>query len=381
MKKVIAAAAGLMLVGTMVGSASAAVSFGGDARARGYYQTNYDLGATVTDEETGAVSRRNENNNFFNSRVRIQARAEAAGGAYAVGRALYGNGKWNGGDSGTADIGADKAYIGVPMGPTVLEAGRVPMNLLNNTKFLYEDVTSDGAQLKWKIGDANEIALMYIVDYDSAASGDLVNDDDIVQYGAYWQGGFAGGWLVKIGGLYIDNQLDDDLDGGAYGGLEFVGPAGPIALSGAFAADDRAEGDTGYGGFLQGGMDFGGTTAAVNVGFTKDGFLADGDFGLIMWGGGYSITALTVGETGDSWWIGVPVTFAVSEMLSLKAILAYVDLDDAGDAFEISGSAKYLISDGANFQFDIGYLGYSACDKIIEEESPCGMAGTFNVSF
>ena len=42
MKKVIAAAAGLMLVGAMVGTASAAVSIKGDARARFLFQQNYD---------------------------------------------------------------------------------------------------------------------------------------------------------------------------------------------------------------------------------------------------------------------------------------------------------------------------------------------------
>jgi len=382
MKKVIAAAAGLMLVGTMVGSASAAVSFGGDARARGYYQTNYDFGATSMDEETGAVTRDREKDNKWQSRVRIQARAEAAGGAYAVGRALYGNGTWDGGNSGTADIDADKAYIGVPMGPTVLEAGRVPMDLLKNTKFLFQDITSDGAKLMWSVNDGTEIGLMYIVDYEAVTNGDMVNDNDIVQYGAYADIGFAGGWMTRIAGLYIDNQVDDDLDGGAYGGIEFMGPAGPISLSGAFAADDRAEGDTGYGGFLQAGMDFGGTTAALNAGFTSDDFVTDGDFGFIMVGGGYSITPYTIGSKGtDNWWIGVPVTFAVSEMLSLKANLVYVDMDTFGDGVEISGSAKYLISDGANFQFDIGYLAYSAGDDIAEEESPFGMAGTFNVSF
>ena len=125
MKKVIAAAAGLMLVGTMVGSASAAVSFSGDARARGLYQSNYDVGQSTADDETGAVTRNNEKDNRFTSRFRLQARAEAAGGAYAIGRADIGNGVWDGGASGTADVGASKAYIGVPMGMTLLEAALI----------------------------------------------------------------------------------------------------------------------------------------------------------------------------------------------------------------------------------------------------------------
>ncbi len=169
MKKVIAAAAGLMLVGTMVGSASAAVSFGGDARVRAFYQTNKDFGSTTTDEETGAVSRVNEKDNKIQSRVRIQARATAAGGAYAVGRADYGNGTWDGGNSNTSNVSASKAYIGVPMGMALFEGGRMGMNLLNNTKFLFEDVTSDGALLKFNVSDAAELGLMYIVDYEATA--------------------------------------------------------------------------------------------------------------------------------------------------------------------------------------------------------------------
>ena len=70
MKKVIAAAAGLMLVGTMVGSASADVSFGGDARARAYYQQDYDFGSSSVDEETGAVTVFRSPSNYNNGNTR-----------------------------------------------------------------------------------------------------------------------------------------------------------------------------------------------------------------------------------------------------------------------------------------------------------------------
>jgi len=390
MKKVIAAAAGLMLVGAMVGTASAAVSFGGDARARYYYQQDYDFGAIVQDEETGAISRVREQDNKWQSRVRIQARAEAAGGAYAVARYRIGDGTWDGGRSGTATDYFDKAYIGVPMGPVTFEGGRMGFNLLPATKFLYEDVTEDGAKLLFPIGDAAEIAVLYTMNYEAVTNGDLINDNDIQQFGGWAKMGF-GGMSVRVAGLYRDDAVNNDIPGvpdvidtsGFFGGIEFTGPAGPVALSGAIAMDDRGENrdNTGYGGFLQGGMDFGGTGVALNVGWTQDGYVADGDFGFIMIGGGYSITPIAVGSLGDTFWIGMPVTFAVSEMLSLKGILAYADFDTGGDGFEISGSAVYVISDGANFQFDIGYLGYSADNDLQPDESPFGMAGTFNISF
>ena len=386
MKKVIAAAAGLMLVGAMVGSASAAVSFGGDARARAYYQQNYDFGRVSVDEETGAVTRDREQDNFINSRVRIQARAEAPGGAYAIGRALYGSGVWDGGNSGTADIDADKAYIGVPMGITLLQAGRLPTDLLRSTSFFEQDITRDGLQFDIMATDMATIGLWYFIDYEARQNGDLVDDNDNSQYGIYADVKFGGDWGTRLGILYNDDQVLNDGrdDDGAYGGIEFAGPGGPVAISGAFAFDDRGEGDTGYGGFLKGGMQFGATGVALEAGFTDEGFVTDGDYGFIMIGGGFSITPYTIGSEGTSnWWIGVPVTFAVSEMLTLGGNLAYVDMDEFGEAFEISGTLKYLISDGANVQWDIGYLGYSQGDTndIDEEDSPFGTALTFNVSF
>jgi hypothetical protein len=386
MKKAIAAAAGLMLVGAMAGSASAAVSFGGDARARAYYQQDYDFGSSSVDEETGAVTRDREQDNFVASRVRIQARAEAPGGAYAIGRALYGNGTWDGGNSGTADIDADKAYIGVPMGMTLLQAGRLPTDLLRSTSFFEQDITRDGLQFDIMATDMATIGLWYFIDYEARENGDLVDDNDNSQYGIYADLKFGGDWGTRLGVLYNDDQVLNDGrdDDGAYGGIEFAGPGGPVAVSGALAFDDRGEGDTGWGGFLKGGMQFGATGVALEAGFTDEGFVTDGDYGFIMIGGGFSITPYTIGSEGTSnWWIGVPVTFAVSEMLTLGGNLAYVDMDEFGEAFEISGTLKYLISDGANVQWDIGYLGFSRGDTndIDDESSPFGTAITFNVSF
>ena len=393
MKKVIAAAAGLMLVGTMVGTASAAVSFGGDARVRGYYQQNYDFGqtetiivdpdATIPEER---VRRAREQDNKVQSRVRIQARAEAPGGAYAVGRALYGNGTWDGGNSGTADIDADKAYIGVPMGMTLFQGGRLPTDLLRSTSFFEQDVTRDGLQFDIMPTDMATIGLWYFVNYEAVQNDDFQDDQDIVDYGIYADVKFAGDWGTRLGVLYRDDQVareGRDTDG-AFGGIEFAGPGGPVAISGAIAFDDRGEGDTGWGFFLKGGMQFGATGVALEGGATDKGFVTDGDYGFIMIGGGASITPYTIGSEGTSnWWIGVPVTFAVSEMLTLGGNLAYIDMDEFGEGFEISGTLKYLISDGANVQWDIGYLGYSQGDdnELDEEDSPFGTALTFNVSF
>jgi hypothetical protein len=385
MKKVIAAAAGLMLVGAMAGTAAAEVSLGGDARARALYQQDYDFGATVTDPETGAVSRAREKDNKVTSRFRLQARGTAAGGAYAVGRIRMGDGTWDGGNSGTADSFIDKAYVGVPMGIATLEAGRLQYDLLKSTNFYEQDINRDGAKLDFNVSDMATVGLWYFVNYEASQNGDKVDDNDITDYGIYADLKFGGGWGTRLGVLYRDDQVPTDGrdDTGAFGGIEFAGPGGPIAIKGAFAFDDKGEGDTGYGGFIQGGMNFGATSAALAAGFTSDGFVTDGDYGFIMLGGGTAISVYTFGATlTDTWWIGAPISFAVSEMLTLKANLIYVDMDTFGDGFELSGGAVYAISDGANVEFLIGYVGYSAGDTgPADDQDPFGMGLTFNVSF
>jgi hypothetical protein len=384
MKKAIAAAAGLMLVGAMVGSASAAVSFSGDARARGLYQTNYDLGRTVTNPDTGALNRVNENENKVTSRFRLQARGEAAGGAYAVGRIRMGDGTWDGGKSGTKSSFIDKAYIGVPMGNTELIAGRIYYDLLKYTYFYDQDNGADGLEFKIKASDAATVGLWYFIDAEAFQNGDKVDDNDISRYGVYADMKFAGDWATRLGVVYKDDQIteDDDSDG-VYGGIEFMGPGGPLAIKGAFAFDDSIGEDTGYGAFIQGGMSFGATNVALNAGFTTDGLVTDGDFGFIMLGGGQSISPATlyIGALGDTWWIGAPMTFAVSEMLTLGANLVYADFDTGGDGFEVSGYAVYKISDGADVRVDLGYLAYGAGDDIAFEEDPFGAGVTFQVKF
>ena len=94
MKKVIAVAAGLMLTGALVTTASAAVSFSGDARIRGYLETDYDFGRTVPVVEGQLFPRvrTNEEDIKANSRYRVKINADAKGGAYVRSRIKIGDG-------------------------------------------------------------------------------------------------------------------------------------------------------------------------------------------------------------------------------------------------------------------------------------------------
>jgi len=382
MKKVIAVAAGLMLTGALVTTASAAVSFSGDARVRGYYETDYDFGRQTADPVTGLFSRTNEKDAKANSRFRVKVDADAKGGAYVRSRIKIGDGTHGATVSTKTSVTTDYMYVGVPMGPVTIEGGRMPANL---TQFFLWDRRFDMIIGKW----ANDMTGVQFWYHKIGELGtDLIDDDDVTGYYGLLTQKFAGDWGLVLAGAYIDDATPTDLSGFT-GTVHVGGPAGPVTLAAEFAyqnSDLSLSTDDGYGGYLEAGMDFGATSVSLKGGFAQDGFSTDDDFGFIMLGGASSITPGAVdtfgdfnGVQSDTTFIGGTVGFKASEALSLTGILAYAQYDDQGDGFEISGRAVYGISDGANVQWDIGYLSWSS-DTILEE-SPFGTALTLNVSF
>ena len=374
MKKVIAVAAGLMMTGALVTTASAAVSFSGDARVRGYYEKDYDF---------GAQPRTNEKKVFANSRYRVKVHADAAGGAYVRSRIKISDGTHGSVPSAKTDVVTDYMYLGIPIGPVTIEGGRMPANI---TTFFLWDRRYDMIIGKW----ANDMTGVQVWYNKLVESGDLIDDNDVTGiYGVLTQK-FAGDWGLTLAGAYIvDDVTEAPLNdrSGFTGTVEVGGPAGPVSLTAAFAyqeADLTASADDGYGGYIEAGMDFGATSVALNAGWAQDGYAADDDFGFIMIGGASSITPSgpfeTLGGGGDTTWFGGKFGFKASEALKLTGILAYATIDNVGDGFEISGRAVYSISDGCIVQWDLGYLNWSS-DTSSDEESPFGTALTFEISF
>ena len=382
MKKVIAAAAGLMLVGAMVGTASAAVSLSGDARARGYYQTDYDFGRTSDGVRT------NEVENSFSSRVRIKFNADAKGGAYARARVRMADSTWDGTrqtrNRGTrTNSYVDYAYIGVPMGAVVLEAGLMPVNI---TKFTAWDQRADMAVLKWA-NDMTTVQAWYAKKAEfTDADTDFIDDNDIDVYTVAWTQKFAGEFGMTVAGVYQNDETETDRTGWL-GTINIGGPAGPVALEAEFTAvssDYTGSDDDGYGAFINAGFDLGAASVTLSAGATQDGYAADDDFGFIMLGGAASITPgymSQIGGLGDTWWLYATTGFQASENVSLTGIVGWADITNVGQTLELSGRLVYKISDGANFQWDIGFMAVNAEDDSNVTEDPFGTAGTFNVSF
>ncbi|PID41220.1 MAG: hypothetical protein CR981_04195 [Proteobacteria bacterium] len=388
MKKVIAAAAGLMLVGTMVGSASGAVSLSGDARARWFY-SQYGDGTKATEQNEG-----------FSSRVRVNFNAEAKGGAYAKTRLRMADTKWDGTRKTRAkgegsNLFADYAYIGIPMGPVTLEAGLMTADV---TPFLLWDVKADMFKIKYE-RDMTSLEFWFAKDMEYTfvapvpvqgqvapvvVNTDFTDDNDINTYAVLLNQKFSGDFGVTVAALYVDDQTPSDA-GGLAGTVQIGGPIGPVELEAAGAYKEavlQGTEDDGMGFYLSVGYDMGAASVTVMGGMTMDGYVADDDFGFMMIGSASSITpdvSAEIGAGGDTTFFGGIFGFDVSEDLSLEGVLAYADVDEMGSAFEVSGSAKYVISDGANVKWDIGYLGldYDHGDP----ENPFATTVTFNVSF
>ena len=258
----------------------------------------------------------------------------------------------------------------------------MPVNL---TKFTIWDRRADQFIVKWANDMTNlEFWFQKNLEFSDPAT-DFVDDNDINTYFGKWDQKFAGDWGTTVGIAYRQDETPANVEGWQ-GTVHFSGPAGPVALMGEIAyteSDLLGLADDAWGGYLQGGMNFGATSVTVSGGFTQDGYIADDDFGYIMIGGASSITpavSSNIGVNGDWGWIAGDVGFKVSEQLSLRGVLAYADISDYGDLFEISGSVKYAISDGAAFTWDIGYLNNNA-DAEVGDENPFGTAITFEISY
>ncbi len=374
MKKFIAVAAGLAMVG-MASSAMAEVTFGGSARARAIMQEAYKDGRSVTK---------------IDSRVRLKVNAKAKGGAFAKARIRMADGMWDGGQGATGNaadsknIYVDYAYIGVPMGPVTVSAGR---QVTNFSKWFAWDGRKDRLKVVWKAAGTT-VAAFYdknaeLTDKGTAtvswpatntatgvvgtytvtgapivgyASTDWTSDNDKNGYGVVVKQKF-GDWMAKAIGIYLQDETPTS-NNVVLGSVNLTGKAGPVAVAveGSFKKADAAD-DTQFGAFGSVSTSFGAVSVTGIVGMTKDGFLADNDFGTHMIGNGNNspITWVSqIGAGGDTVFGVAALGFSPAANLALNAYLTYASVDGYANLIEVSGGGKYTISDGAALTFAAG---------------------------
>ena len=374
MRKTIAITTALLLAGFLVNSASAAVSMNGDARTRWTYH-QYSDGTDAT-----------ENDEKWSSRIRVNLKATAKGGAYAKARLRMADAKWDGtrqtrNKGAGSNLYTDYAYIGVPIGQVTVEAGLQKVDL---TRFTIWDEREDMLSINWT-NDNTALDFWYIKDaeYTNTAT-DTIDDEDVNKMALILEQKWGGHFRVKASGFYTDDQTPADKSGFT-GFLSVGGSAGQVTLDAELAyneADVQGTTDDGLGGYVQGMMKFGDASLTLNGGFTKDGYVADDDFGFLMIGGDTAITAditRNIGAIGDTLWGGTILGFKVSENLNVKALLAYIDVDNYGSLFEVSGGVTYIVSDGATIEWLAGYVAID--DDSDTAEAPFATGLTFNVNF
>jgi len=413
MKKVLVAGAALLIAGSMVSVATAEVHLSGDARVR--YVGTSDYVRNITRNPDGSL---NENANGYadnwNSRIRVKFHAKANGGAFMKARLRLDDVKW--GTEGSENEGwsmwkngknvwADYAFIGVPMGPVTFTGG---VQEASYSKFFEYDQRPGRAKLEYKNDNLRLIGLIDMIDENADSVQDQFDDNDLMAYGFVGAYQINDDWSIKGYARYQDDQRDWDSEesvryisadsndpgnvsagfisvtdttrtphvdtSGFLGSIHAQGKVAMIGLEGELAykeADVQGTEDDGWGWYIDASMDMGAFVPSIMIGGTYDGYQADDDFGFIMIGAAEPITVIReLGtEAGDSLFAAFMANYAVSDQFRLAGNLVYYDIDidedtehgipdvrGAVDAWEISGSATYVISEGADLSYKIGYL-------------------------
>jgi len=395
MKKVLVAAAGLMLVGTMASSAMAEFEFSGDARARFYAQKNYDEFSAISGVNT-------KNDTRWKSRVRLNVKATTKGGAYAITRFHAGDGTWNGGNSGTTDVNVDRAYIGVPFGPVVVEAGRQGRDI---TPWLLYGNDVDGIDLNWG-NDSTAVVAFYDMNNENTAT--TTSDNDNQTLGIVVTQKFGNGWDLLVGAAEQINDVKNATPGAEptdknafIGTVQVNGAVGDVALTAELAtqgkhfysssANYNADDDTGFGGYVQASMPVGAVDLGGMLGFTADGYMMDGgEFGPFNMLNSVNVinTGIQFAALGETFFAVFNPSYQVSESLTLEGVLAWANVDDASttsygdgsknrDMIEVSGVVKYAVTDGAALKT---YLGYLDTDNMTDD-NPYAFGMSLEVTF
>ncbi|WP_456388637.1 porin [Desulfolithobacter sp.] len=423
MKKVIAAAAGLMLVGAMASAAVAEVTMSGDARVRYIYKNSYDFGANAAKDGW----------DYFDSRIRVKVDATAKGGAFMKARMRFDDYKWDGQGWGAAsedkNIWVDYGYIGIPMGNVTLMGGRMVGNF---SEFFSYDTRPSRVMLQYKSGGLTVKALVDTKDDANVGDNgptDVNDDNDFRAYGLVVSSKINDAWSVKAYARYQDDErmedistttIIDDLDNsfavqdgdaielntvtnttphtdasGFLGSIHVDGKVDALSIAAELAykeSDVQGTVDNGIGIYANLAYAMGAMTPSVNIGITRNGYTADGDFGWIMIGDIEPLSVVSNVGSSDTewWWIAPSINYAISDNMSLTGNLVYVDFSDDdnnpatnldGSAFELSAMLKYTVSEGADLYFGAGMLSPDFDDPTAADDTAYGAMAKMQIKF
>lgn len=390
MKKVLVAGTALMLAGSFVAEAQAEVNLSGDARATYVGKQDYERKASA-----------NGYDDYFESRVGVNFDAKTPANGVSAKARLYfddygfeDDAPWNGQESTAVSV--DYAYLTAPLGDWTIKAGRVNPDY---SKFFSWNIRPTRLIANYKQGNV-DITPFVGVRAEASTEDDVWNDNDYMEYGLVAGVKLQNAWNLKGYVRYDDDKREwdqatadvsvtgVDADGNT-GTLQFFDvPTNPTphndrsgVIADVFlnndgagcdfgfhaelaykAADVQGTEDDGLGGYVQLSKKMSDRfTPAVLAGMTKDGYVADNDFGFVMVGGDTSTQVMPVGKGGDLLFGAFVANYVVSDSLTLTGNLLYADFDNdaAGtldSAIEVSGIAAYALNDSASLTYKAGYL-------------------------
>ena len=384
MKKVIAAAAAFAMVAGIASVASAAVDLSGSARARFIYKDNYALD--------------NFDETKWDSRVRVVFSAKSKGGAFAKARLRMIDTGWDGQDNyssangGANNVWVDYAYLGAPLGNGwSMQAGNMPTNF--SRWFTFDERADRFALIHKSKGQ------VFAFTYDKAhefrdVDGDEVvanDDEDKNKIGIKYIKTLDNGMKAALRAVYVQDERPADMSG-MVGSAYITGKAGEGNYHAELAWKDADTSalftDDAMGGYVSWQGPMGSMNPEFRLGFTKDGYAADTDFGYLMMGYEEPIQVAGIGFAGTDWLFGsASNTFQLSEKTSLTGNLAYFDIEASegagdGSALELSGVIAYQVSDGAVLSFTAGMVDFDATVGPVQfDDKIIGAYGKLEISY
>ncbi len=372
MKKVIATAAGLMLVGAMASTAVAAngVSLNGDARVRAFTKVDYDLDDSADDD-----------NQKLNSRTRIGMKGVFENTSANI-RIKIGDGTWDGGaETGGVEVQTDYAFLAWKFGNTTVSAGRMIAGW--GHKFAAWDGRKDRLKVVTKISDSTTVLAAYDKNDETIDNADgrtlVYNADGTVGYTGTLtdnsaenatdndKNGYLVGWIQNWG--MADTKLlavysDDETTGGdgriALVTLATTIKTGAMQIVGEFSYKEGAGSADDQTGFFAGViLPMGDMTIILPVAFTQDGFTADNDFKpTYMFGTADPMGIMNFGANGDTIAFAPSIDYKMGN-ISLHGAVAYAQIDGFADVTEIDAGVTVGINKNAYLTAKAAYLSVS----------------------
>lgn len=385
MKKYVAIILGVLLLVAMGATAYAEIKIkiGGDARARGIFNENYNFNDSVDADQR-----------YYDQRLRIKLTAGLDDKAEIRARFTLSEGTW-GQDATVGDVSLDDddyAYLHVPVGKFNFDVGRQVANWGN--KFWLWNNSKDRIKITTKISKT-------LLGFGHSKAKEFVNPDNEGDVNVYC--GFAVRKFASIKGgvraCYIDNDTNDKT--GQKFDVFLKGKAGGLGLEAEFAyeGDDLFEGpdgDPSTGGFMQISKALNPLTLSGMVAYANSGYKATEFFTPTVFFGTSQPTAIADFQAADdssSYAVTLSGTYKVTNALSLTGAFAYASLEnlaseltngaavDTGNETitEIDAKLKYKISKKITYYVDFGYLMPS--DITPQDDAAMALAHKIEIKF